>query len=215
MLKRFIFQLVVSLVMAGSVCAAGPTINLGVSSGSAGRTVTVPISLTGNGSSMTAISMDIGYDPAALGSPVAVLSSALVSAGFSLASGTPSAGVFRIGVYNLSNPKAIGDGGVVNVTFTLAAGESLGTVITVANTPAASDALGNPVLATGANGSVTVIALSGDCNNDGTVSPGEFTSSINRFMGRAAGGTACTAFYNTINMTPGYFTKVINAVSGR
>lgn len=66
----------------------------------------------------------------------------------------------------------------------------------------------------GTGGAVTVLVLPGDCNGDNSVSPGEFTNAINKFVGRAAAGT-CVGFYSALSVTPGYFTKVINAFMGR
>jgi len=64
------------------------------------------------------------------------------------------------------------------------------------------------------SGTVSIIAMPGDCNGGNGVTPGAFTSAINRFMGRAAGSSRL-GFCSDITVTPGYFDKILNAFIGR
>ena len=194
--------------------ASSAGIDLGSASGVRGKTVTIPVTLTeAAGAQLSTLRVDIGYDPTLLLNPKAVLGAAGGAAGKTLDSSTPATGVFRVSLYDTGNA-VLGNGILANVTFSVAASATIGTGIALSDTPQASDPAGNDLPVTGAGGTVSVIALPGDCNGDNGVTPGEFTNAINVFMGRAP-GTSCVGFYGGVTVTPGYFTKVINAFMGR
>ena len=194
--------------------AAMAAIDLGSASGARGKTVTLPISLINvAGVQLATVGIDLGYDPTLLLNPTVALGPAGTAAGKLLLSSAPANGVFRIGLYDTGNA-VLGNGILANVTFSIAPAAGIGTVSAVSNTPKASDAAANDLAISGAGATVSVTALPGDCNADNGVSPGEFTSAINRFMGRGA-GTSCVSFYGGVTVTPGYFTKVINAFMER
>jgi len=190
------------------------TIDLGSASGIRGKTVTIPITLNNPaGTPLSTVRVDIGYDPALLTKPGAVLGAASAAAGKSLDASDQGGGVFRVGLYDTGNT-VLASGILANVTFTVAESAANGSLTPLTNTPLASDPQGNDLSVSGAGGTVSVVAMPGDCNADGSVTPGEFTSAINRFMGRAA-GASCLSFYGNVSVTPGYFTKVINCFMGR
>jgi len=194
---------------------SGATIDLGSAGGVRGKTVVIPITLTNAvGVQIATASVDISYDPTLLLNPTAVLGAAGTAAGKLILTSNPSVGVFRVAVYDTGNA-VLGNGVLANVSFGIPLTAVVGSSVPLGNLPTASDPIGTDLVITGSNGTATVVPLSGDCNGDNSVTPGEFTSAINRFMGRAAGGTACTTFYTSVNVTPGYFTKVINAFMGR
>jgi hypothetical protein len=186
-------------------------INLGTP---AGRDVTIPVTLT-RGANVQAATflVDLHYDTTLLSNPTAVIGAAGTAAGKTLLTSTPSTGVFRIGEYDTGNTP-LGNGVVATVTFSVPSTVPNGTVIVVTSDTSASDPAGNNLTTAGRNASITITSIPGDCNGDGTVSSGEFTSAINVFMGRAP-STSCSAFYSNLTVTPAYFTRVINAFMGR
>ncbi|WP_168205818.1 cohesin domain-containing protein [Geobacter sp. FeAm09] len=150
--------LIVTIVLACAfpLAAGAATLDLGSASGTAGTTVSIPITLTNSGASIAAVGIDIGYDATLLSSPTAVIGAAGTAAGKSVSTSTPSTGVFRIGVAAL-NTTAIGDGVVATVSFTISSSAPAG-ALTLTNTPSASDPSGTDVTITGANGTITVSA---------------------------------------------------------
>src|SRR5919108_3129750 len=99
MFGRLTIQIVLLLLVAGSAWAAAPQLDLGQATVGAGTTtVTIPVTLTNvAGASLASVAMDIGYNPALLGSPTATIGAAGTAAGKSIVKSTPSTGVFRIG----------------------------------------------------------------------------------------------------------------------
>ena len=193
---------------------SGATIDLGSTSGLKGSQVTIPITLTNvAGVQLSTVRIDIGYDAALLLNPTVTLGIAGTNSNKILDSSSPTSGVVRVGLYD-NNNTVLGNGNLANVTFTISSTATTGANILLTNSPQASNAAGDDITVTGTNGTVSVVVIPGDCNNDNSVTPGEFTSAINGFMGRAP-GTSCVSFYSNVNVTPGYFTKVINAFMGR
>jgi len=138
-----------------TVNSALPHLDLGSASGAKGSTVTIPITLTNvTGTSISAIGMDIGYDTGVLENPDTTIGPAGSAAGKDVIKGTPSSGLFRIGIIGLNNT-VIGNGIAAYVTFTIKTTAALGST-QLTNTPSASDPDGNPFIVSGLNGSVTV-----------------------------------------------------------
>jgi N-acetylneuraminic acid mutarotase len=192
---------------------SGAMVDLGKVSGSRGKQVIIPITLTNvAGADISTLRIDIGYDTALLLNPTVTPGPA--GASKQVVSSAPSTGVFRVGIYDTNNT-VLGNGILANVTFTISPTATIGSDLSLSNTPSASNPVGADIMISGTNGTVSVIPVSGDCNGDSSVTPGEFTNAINRFMGRAAAGTSCISFYGNVDVTPGYFTKVINAFMGR
>lgn len=155
------------LLSAMSALAVGPTFDLGSVNGTPGQQVTIPITLTDNGTAVSALSIDIGYDTTLLSVPMnaAGTSPAAATRGASItvtdengdpiksiAQSIPSTGVLRLGISG-NNTTRIGNGIVANVKFNVLADVS--GVVVLTNKPGASDAAGSPVTITGANGSIT------------------------------------------------------------
>ena len=86
--------------------------------GYAGRKVTIPIKLQAGKTAVSALSNDIRYDSTVLEHPVVVPGPASKAAKKFVVSSKPGNGVFRIGVLGLNN-KALRDGIVAYVTFTI------------------------------------------------------------------------------------------------
>ena len=154
--------------------APAPSFNLGSATGTPGTTVTIPVTLTNvAGATIAAVGIDIGYDTSKFETPTAVIGTVGSAAGKMLTLSSPASGVYRIGVLGF-NTTAIGDGVVINVSFTIKATASGGDA-TLSNTPDASDPEGNTVSVTGASGKVTVnvptytVTYNGNGNTSGTV----------------------------------------------
>lgn len=195
MFKRFTIQIMLLLLVAGSAWAAVPQLDLGTATVGAGTTtVTIPVTLTNvAGTSLASVAMDIGYNPALLGSPTATIGTAGTAAGKSIVKSTPSTGVFRIGVLSFTDTTAIADGVVANVTFTVIASGAA----TLANTPSASDPNGADVAVTGSNGMITVDTDAP--TTTATPAAGLFKSAQNVTL--AANETA-NIYYTTDGTTP-------------
>ena len=159
--KSLFLACLLMLASALPALAVGPTLNLGTVSGTPGQNVTVPITLTNNGATISSLAIDIAYDPAVL-TPVAiapatkagVIGAAGTAAGKMLTQSQISAGLYRIGVTSLADTNLIGDGVVATISFAVTAGASGNVALT--NTPSASNANGDTVAITGANGQVTL-----------------------------------------------------------
>ena len=140
-----------------SSAQAAPSLDLGSAGGVPGTTVAIPVTLkNAAGISISAVSMDIGYDTSKLESPTAALGPVAAAAGKTVSSSSPASGVFRIGVYGY-NATAISDGVVVNVSFMVKATASTAEV-TLSNTPDASNPNGATVIMSGAGGIASVVA---------------------------------------------------------
>jgi hypothetical protein len=134
-----------------------PALNLGTASGAPGATVTIPMTLANvPGANISAVGMDIGYDPTILANPNATIGPAGSAAGKSVIKSTPSTGVFRVGALSITDNNLIADGIVINVTFTIKSTAAQGQ-ITLTNTPSASNQNGDAITVTGTNGTITVI----------------------------------------------------------
>jgi Glucodextranase, domain B/Bacterial Ig domain len=161
---------------------SGATLDLGTIGGSKGNTVTVPVTLTNTAAtSLSGMSMDIGYDATQLDNPTTTIGPAANVAGKTINFSYPAAGIFRIGVVG-NNTNVIGNGVVANIVFTVKATASSGR-IALTNIPTATDPNGTPVIVTGSNGAVILGTKAGDCDGDGNVSIAEVQSAINMFLG--------------------------------
>jgi hypothetical protein len=189
-----------------------PHLDLSSASGAKGSTVTIPIILTNiNGTSISAIGMDIGYDTAIFENPTCTIGAAGSVAGKSCSASTPSSGIFRIGIVGLNNI-VIGNGTVAYVTFTIKTTTSTGST-QLSNTPSASDPSGNAVIINGSNGTITIITKAGDCDGDNMVSIAEVQSAINMYLGLKA-VAACVDVNSNGKVTIDEVQKVINCYLG-
>ena len=174
--------------------SGGPTVSLGAVKGEPGRSVTVPITLTTATTNLAALSVDIAYDPTLLSlamdassppRPVAVVAGPVATAAAkSIVQSIPFPGTLRIGILNVSDNTAIGDGVVATVTFSISASATIGGSTILLNTPGASDPAGNAVQITGVSSYVTFAPVKpGDCDGNGVVSISEVQSAVNMFLG--------------------------------
>jgi hypothetical protein len=154
MLKHIFLQFMLMSILLGSAFAA--QLDLGTGSGAPGAVISIPVTLTNAGASISALSTDIGYSTAVLGSPTAVIGAAATAAGKMLTQSTPSPGVLRLGILGF-NTTAIADGVVATVSFTINPAAVSG-VATLTNSPAATSPAGTAVAVTGTAGSITVTA---------------------------------------------------------
>jgi hypothetical protein len=134
-----------------------PALNLvTVSSQPGGTPITPQITLADSSvSGITAVTMDISYDPAKLMNPVATIGPSGSNGGKMVLSSSPSAGIFRIGIISLTNSDLIIDGVVASVKFDIKSGAA-GSQIVLGYKAGASDGNGRPVALTGDTGSITV-----------------------------------------------------------
>jgi hypothetical protein len=169
----------------GGACT--PQVDLGAASGKRETSLQIPISLTNcAGSDISAISVDIGYDPLVVTPTGALIGPAGTAADKTVSTHLVSTGLYRVSVFKISNNNIIGNGVVAYVTFDILENAPLGTS-TLSNTPSASDPIGNPVVVGGKDGSVNVTAcMAGDCDCNGSVSIAEVQSCINMFLKKKA-----------------------------
>jgi hypothetical protein len=153
--------------------AAGPSIDVGNASGAAGATVSIPVTLNGGSSMLTATSNDIVYDSTQVrvalnsGTPDCTINPAIgagsIPGKMLLLSRNDLGGGMervRIGVISFSNSNSIPDGPLFSCNFQIDAAASPGAK-TLANTPSASDALGGEPPVGGVDGTVTVQGAAG------------------------------------------------------
>lgn len=95
-----------------------PSVSVGTASGKAGGTATLPIRLTTRSASLSAVSVDIAYDPKLFETPAAFIAPNALVAGKNVQTSNPSPGVFRVGVIGV-NTDAISDGLVAKVKFAI------------------------------------------------------------------------------------------------
>ncbi len=157
MIKRTILQIIAILVIAGTgLAATTPYVDVVSMGGLKETAVTLPIVLTNaTGIDLSAIGIDLGYDPNILENPTAAIGPAGTAADKSVVSSIPEPGVFRVGVVGLNNT-VIGDGIVAYASFTIKPTATPGSTV-LANAPSASDPGGNPVVVGSSNGFIRVL----------------------------------------------------------
>jgi hypothetical protein len=134
-----------------------PSVDLGITTGAPGTTVTVPLILrNAPGYQISTLSSDITFDVHKLENPVVNIGPAADSAGKTILSNVVSPGVFRIGIISMGEPTLIGDGIAANVSFDIKQGTGNTTVV-LENSPQGSAPLGADVGMIGRNGMVNII----------------------------------------------------------
>jgi len=144
--------------------ASGPTFDLGTVYGMPGQQVTIPVTLTNNGASISALSIDIGFDATQLSVPMNAENTAPLAATRgdaitvsdetgtqikNIAQSIPSPGILRLGVLG-NNTIPIGDGVIANIRFNVLASAS-GTLV-LTNNPGATSPAAVDVPITGTHG---------------------------------------------------------------
>jgi len=141
-------------------------VNLGSVAGGAGTIVSVPVSLLLHGSTASALSNDIVFDPDAIdvglvdGKPDCQLNGSV--SGKQLFAGVPTDApsgmkVVRVGVIGLDNSTGLAEGPVYSCHFKINVNTPAGTVV-LANIPDASDPDGNALAALGSDSDISVTA---------------------------------------------------------
>lgn len=149
-----------------------PALDLGTAMGIPGETVTVPITLTGNGARISATSNDIVFNPYVFVNATAVVGPAATSAGKDITVESPYSGTLRVGIFGMNNTE-IPDGVVAYVMLTISDYVYSGSY-PLTNQPSASDPDGALVAVTGTDGTVdvkrtyTIVAAAGP---HGSMSP--------------------------------------------
>jgi Cohesin domain len=196
---------------ARSLSAARVTV--GTVSGTAGSTVTVPISYAAEGASVTILSVDLLFS-APLSFNSVTTGAAATSAGKQATTSTITGGV-KLLVYGV-NQTTIGDGALANVVFNVAAGASGTLNITTANASAANAAGGSVSLAT-TNGAVTVAGGGG--GSTFSALSGKVTFSVtyrNQYSGQSGNAVPIPQngyfafFYFTDPANPEVFVKALD-----
>lgn len=134
-----------------------PSLALGSAGDDAGRTVTIPVTLTNVPASLIAgLQLDIGYDAGVFSAPLASIGPAAEDAGKTLSQSYPSVGALRIILIGF-NTTSIGNGVVAYIDFPIQTAAQGGVYpITISNyTGATPDAL--TVTLQGTGGAITVI----------------------------------------------------------
>ncbi|MFI5395819.1 MAG: cohesin domain-containing protein [Candidatus Binatia bacterium] len=142
---------------------AGKTITqqIGSASGAPGTTITIPVTVTNGGGIVSATQVDLLYPAAVMGNPSCVKAPRLTnySVYTSLPSDPPApAGERRLRtlVIDLSSPSTFTDGQIFSCTFTILTSAQPGTYAITGERQGVSDHLGEEIISTVANGSVTV-----------------------------------------------------------
>ncbi len=224
-----ILMFVVLLCWTVSAYALDPTLTVGSTSYQAGKTVSVPITLTTNGANIAILAFELTYDPALLSAPQVTPGSGVTVLGkstydnkdalgntMSLVSNVPTAtpGKYRVLIAGLVDTVAgtmtggstlLTDGIVATVSFT-AASSSTGAITLTNSFTDAADAAANTVAI---NGSAPVslpfsVGKVGDCNSDGKVSAADVQYAINIVM-RKTGFTYSPLCDVNINSTTGEY----------
>jgi hypothetical protein len=154
MMRKLAFQVMLALVVAGSVWAA-PTITIGSASIAAGSpSVTVPVTLTNEpGTSISLIQLDIGYDTTFFGTPSATAGAATVAAGGKTVQASAQNGVLTVLISG--GVSVLPDGVVASVTLPLNVASG-STGLNYLNSSSFSDPALTDVLVNGMNGTVTI-----------------------------------------------------------
>lgn len=193
--KTLLFTL---LLLSFTGLAFAATVTVGKPYYTANNTVTVPVMLANNGSSISILSLDLAYDPALYSAPVGTAGAAATSVGKTLYGNVISAGKYRLLIAggmteSSTDPKGgslndastgtsavLPDGVVALVTFT-PSGSTL-TDITLSGVADAADAQANSVAVNGVVGGTSgtqAIGKIGDCNASGAVSSADLQYAIN------------------------------------
>jgi hypothetical protein len=208
-LKSMLLVCIMLLFSATTALATGPTLTVGSASYKAGQTVSVPITLTTNGASISDLAFEVQYDPTLLSAPQVVVGAAASAVGKAVydnkdTTGNPvTPGKYRIlivgglvpntttttaaGGTMTGGSSVLGDGVVATVTFT-AASTATGTINLTDSFTDASDASANSVAING-TGVITPLpvstGLAGDCNGDGKISLSDVQYAINIVIKKA------------------------------
>ena len=217
-IKLFVVMLLLS--WASFAVASGPTFNMGTVNGTAGQQVIIPITLTNNGASIAALSIDIGFDPsrcspvmnaggtaplAALRGPAIQVTDEAGDFIKNIAQSIPSAGVLRLGI-SATNTIAIGDGVVVNVKFNVA--PSAFGALTLTNLPGASAPDASSVSITGTNGLITLPAIAPGAPTIGAATAGDGQALVSFSAPTSDGGATITGYTVTSNPSGGVDSSV-------
>lgn len=195
--------------------AAMVEVNLGIDAGtgaavigSAGSTVSIPVSLFGHGASVSAISNDIEFDGAVLDVPLVdghpdcsvepdlAATKQVVARLSNLAGGRR---LLRVGVVGSNNSTALPDGTIYQCRFAISAAAPAGP-IALSNAPDASDPLGNGLETDGFGGVLTVTGVGASLGlSAGTAATSE-TVTVTATL--RAGGDTLSAVATDITFDP-------------
>ena len=133
---------------AGAAQPLSVSINLTNTSGDPGALISVPVFLQANGAQVGSLALDIGFDPQMFSNPEGKINPAITAgtvSDWTLISNIPSPGIFRMAIIpNLQSSsasrqmRAIPDGQVATVTFSLSWTALRGAKLTLTNTPSSS-----------------------------------------------------------------------------
>ena len=159
---RYLWMMVGVLLMVAAPLSA-TTLQIGsVSNASPGSTVTLPIIITGAGTSSCAMEYNLTWDSSALTYQGVSTGPAATAAGKLAYESSKTAGGVKISVFGV-NSNVVSDGVIANVVFLVA--PSATGMISLNGQCSVSDCLGNLVTSTCASGAVTVAA---SCQTPGT-----------------------------------------------
>ncbi len=157
--SRVLSALLVLGLLAAPAGAAAVDLLIGSDLIGSGEDATIPISMLASpGEQVSALSLEIRFDPSALDpNPTCVIAAAIgpgSPAGKDLTQTTPASGLLRLGIFGLNN-NSIPDGTVATCTFTAPAGGPSGTWPLAGKAGAASPS-GSSLPALAQSGSVVV-----------------------------------------------------------
>jgi PKD repeat protein len=203
-------------LQTGTIVVTPPPITgsltIGNGSGMPGSSVTLPISLVGNGNTVCGTSNKVSYDSTKLTYVETTLGPAGQTAGKQVfVNQNPTTKVITIGVSGF-NTTPIQDGIVAYLKFTVISGATGSPSVT--STCGLSDCAGIDISAVCNQGTVTIgPSKLGDCDGNGSVSIGEVQKAINMFLGTQAVG--CGVDCNSSGtVSIGEVQKVINGFLG-
>jgi hypothetical protein len=159
MFRKIIFQIMLMIIAAGFAAAADPVVTIGAGNGLRGDTVQVPVMLTNvSGVSLSAISVDVGFDTNALETPSAIVGPAGTDAGkFVAFNPNFSPGVMRVALIGI-NQNVINNGIIFYVTFRIKSAALCGATV-LTSKPSGSTPDGQYVTMSGVNGAINVVSL--------------------------------------------------------
>jgi hypothetical protein len=138
-----------------------PEVNVGSTSGVGGAIVEIPVALAAHGAAISAVSNDIVYDPTlvapviAAGRPDCAPVAPDKSVVARVLQGPDGMATLRVGLIGRNNSTAMADGTLYTCRFRIDPNTPTRSVL-LANTPGASDPMGNPVGVVGMDGQIQV-----------------------------------------------------------
>lgn len=164
MTRHMIFKTIITLafftILSAVSVVAQPTLTLSSVTVEAGDTFQIALTLDTDGESISALSTDILFDASVIQITGTELGPAATSAGKMISQNEVNPGLYRVGLFSLSNADAIGNGIVIYISGTVDSAASDENVILSQNA-SGSDPSGTPITVSGLSATISIGEIAG------------------------------------------------------